>query len=78
VVLALAPFLLPTRRSNETMTARESRRTIIERADRLLKQSKTLRRLSDELLTESSDIRTAVNHVADKPARKGGRKKSSR
>jgi hypothetical protein len=42
----------------------EPRRTILDRANRLLKQSKTLRKLSDELLQESRDIRTSVKQFA--------------
>jgi len=57
------------------MTDRESRRQIIERADRLLKQSKTLRKLSDELLSESHDIRAATKELGNRKARQGGRKK---
>jgi hypothetical protein len=38
----------------------EERRKIIDRANRLLKQSKDLRKMSDELLQESKDIRDAI------------------
>ena len=57
------------------MPSRESRRKIIERANRLMNQSKTLRKLADELLTESNDIRTAANNLANRKTRKAGRKK---
>jgi len=33
---------------------------ILDRANRMLRQSRTLRKLSDELLEESNDIRAAV------------------
>jgi hypothetical protein len=46
----------------------EHRRTIIDRANRMLRQSKALRKLSDELLRESRDIRRAAE--ASKPERK--------
>jgi hypothetical protein len=36
------------------------RRTLIDRANRLMKQSKDLRRMSDELLQEAKDIRAAT------------------
>jgi hypothetical protein len=58
-----------------SMAGQESRRAIIERANRLLKQSKTLRKLSDELITESNDIRSSVVKLAAGSNRKGGRKK---
>lgn len=48
------------------MADEESRRQIIDRANRLVKQSKTLRKLSDELLAESNDIRTHANRMAKK------------
>ena len=38
----------------------ESRRIIIDRANRMLRQSKMLRKMSDEMLEESSDIRRSV------------------
>jgi hypothetical protein len=39
----------------------DDRRIIIDRANRMLKQSKTLRKMSDELLQEAKDIRASVN-----------------
>lgn len=44
-------------------TSRERQR-ILERADRMLQQSKTLRQLSDELLEESEVIRKSVKRVS--------------
>jgi hypothetical protein len=38
----------------------QKRRVILDRADRMLRQSKTLRKLSDELLQESKDLRQAA------------------
>ena len=38
----------------------ESRRIVIDRANRMLRQSKTLRKLADELLQESKDLRTTA------------------
>ena len=38
----------------------DDRRIIINRANRLMKQSRELRRLSDELVKESNDIRKSV------------------
>jgi hypothetical protein len=52
-----------------------SRRKIIERANRLLKQSKSLRKISNELLTESTDIRAYVEQLGRPRNTKGTRKK---
>jgi hypothetical protein len=43
---------------------------ILDRANRMLKQSRTLRRLSDELKQESADIRWSVKHANEKNAKK--------
>lgn len=51
----------------------EPRRKIVDRADRMVQQSKRLRKLADELITESNDLREAVQRV--KPTRKSPRKK---
>jgi len=50
----------------------DGRRTIIDRANRMLRQSRTLRKLADELLQESKDIRRAEK--AGKPAQRRKRK----
>ena len=50
------------------------RRTIIDRANRMLKQSRTLRKLSEELLKESNDIRASVKDLKDKGAKHRRRK----
>jgi len=42
--------------------AEADRRRIIDRANRMLKQSQTLRKLADELLDESRDIRQSARH----------------
>ncbi len=52
----------------------ENRRTIINRANRMLRQSKTLRKLSDELLKESKDLRTAAKDMKRKKSRRAARK----
>ena len=49
--------------------ADESRRIIIDRANRMLRQSKTLRKMSDELLQESNDIRRSVKRARPKHRR---------
>lgn len=41
------------------------RRIILDRASRMLRQSQTLRKLSDELLQESRDIRKSVKAAKD-------------
>jgi len=52
----------------------DSRRTIIDRANRMLRQSRALRRLSDELLKESKDIRASVHELTRKAAKPRQRK----
>jgi len=42
------------------MTDDPERRQIIDRANRMLKQSKRLRKLADELQSESDDIRRST------------------
>jgi hypothetical protein len=44
----------------------EGRRIIITRANRMLRQSKTLRKMSEELLRESKDIRRGVKKIKEK------------
>jgi hypothetical protein len=54
--------------------ADENRRIIIDRANRMLRQSKMLRKMSDELLHESNDIRRSVKATKEpKPRRKSKR-----
>ena len=53
----------------------QNRRIIIDRATRLLEQSRTLRKMSEELLNESKDIRDSA---ADVPKRKRPRSKKKR
>ena len=36
------------------------RRTILDRANRMMRQSRTLRKVADELLQESNDLRRAT------------------
>lgn len=48
---------------------REHRR-ILDRANRMLRQSKTLRKVSDELLRESADLRQSVKRLAKSRPRK--------
>ena len=55
----------------------ENRRTIISRANRMLRQSQTLRKLSDELLKESKDLRSTAKDLMRKESRRGARKKRS-
>jgi hypothetical protein len=46
------------------------RKTIIDRANRMVVQSRTLRRLADELLQESRDLKASVKrdgHAAKAP-----------
>jgi hypothetical protein len=51
----------------------EDRRKILDRANRMLKQSQILRKMADELLQESQDIRTAIRKV--RPDRKTAKKR---
>ena len=48
------------------------RRRIIDRANRMVRQSATLRKLADELLQESDDLRTTAKKIE---RRRGARKK---
>jgi hypothetical protein len=52
------------------MAHHESHRKIIQRANRLLKQSKTLRKMSNELLGESKVIRTNADNLAKSRTRR--------
>jgi hypothetical protein len=51
----------------------DEKRVIIDRANRMLRQSKTLRKLSEELLQESHDIRDSANQLKPKRQRPKGR-----
>jgi hypothetical protein len=55
----------------------DNRRTIISRANRMLRQRKTLPKLSDELLKESKDLRVAAKDTKRNNSRRGARKKRS-
>lgn len=48
----------------------KARRTILDRADRMVRQSKTLRKVAAELLQESRDIRRASTHEAKRGSAK--------
>jgi hypothetical protein len=48
----------------------KDRRVIIDRANRMLRQSKTLRQMSDELLKESKDIRVSASPAGRSKRRK--------
>jgi hypothetical protein len=50
--------------------ANDERRIVIDRANRMLKQSRTLRKLSDELLKESNDLRATAKDTKPKKARR--------
>jgi hypothetical protein len=52
----------------------QNRRTIIGRANRMLRQSQTLRKLSDELLKESRDLRAVAKDTKRKKSRRAARK----
>ena len=41
---------------------------LINRADRLVRQSRTLRKMAEELLQESKDLRTSARPPARRPA----------
>ena len=58
------------------MSDEQERRVIIDRANRMLKQSQTLRKLSDELLEEASDLRRSAKRITPKtPTRQPKRKR---
>ena len=50
-------------------------RKILDRADRMLRQSKILRKLSEELLQESNDIRSSAHELKRKRPKPKPRKK---
>jgi hypothetical protein len=52
----------------------QNQRTIINRANRMLRQSQTLRKVSDELLAESKDLRAAAKDTKRKKSRRPARK----
>ena len=43
--------------------ADENRRNILSRANRMLRQSKSLRKLSEQILKESTDLRKESNDI---------------
>lgn len=49
----------------------ETRRTVIDLANRMLRQSQTLRKLADELLQESKDLRTTAKDIKPKKSVRG-------
>jgi len=49
------------------------RRKVISRANRMLRQSRTLRKLSDELLKESKDLREAEDRTRKKSPQRNRR-----
>jgi hypothetical protein len=51
---------------------RKERKRIIDRASRMVRQSRTLRKVADELLKESQDLRESANEL---PKRSGPRKR---
>jgi hypothetical protein len=50
-------------------------RAILDRANRMLRQSKILRKLADELLQESKDVRASTNELKRKGSKRRPRKK---
>jgi len=48
----------------------QDRKRIMDRANRMLEQSKVLRKLSDELLKESRDLRVSAKDTPRKGPRK--------
>jgi hypothetical protein len=52
----------------------QNQRTIINRANRMLRQSQTLRKVSDELLAESKDLRAAAKDTKRKKSRRAARR----
>ena len=56
----------------------EARRTVIDRANRMLRQSQTLRKLADELLEESKDLRTSAKKIKPKKSTRGRARKQLR
>lgn len=48
----------------------ENHRMLIDRANRLMRQSRALRKMSDELHKESKDVRDAADGLARRKQRK--------
>jgi hypothetical protein len=57
------------------MADEKEHRVILDRANRMLRQSKILRRLSEELLQESKDLRASTNELKRKGSKRHPRKK---
>jgi hypothetical protein len=53
----------------------DERKVIIDRANRMLEQSRTLRRLANELQQESRDLKASANETA-LPGRRGKARRS--
>jgi hypothetical protein len=58
------------RRKEATMSDEQDRKRIVDRANRMVEQSKILRKLSDELLQESRDLRVSAKDAPKKGPRK--------
>lgn len=56
----------------------EARRTVIARANRMLRQSQTLRKLADELLQESNDLHDSAKKMKPKKSTRGRARKQPR
>jgi hypothetical protein len=63
-------------REEATMSDDQDRKRIVDRANRMVEQSRILRKLSDELLKESRDLRVSAKDAPKKRPRKS--KPSSR
>ena len=48
----------------------EERRVVIDRANRMLKQSQILRKMADELLQEARDLKRAVDTTPKRPGKR--------
>jgi hypothetical protein len=56
----------------------DERKQIIDRANRMLQQSRTLRRLADELQQESRDLKTSAKAVRSTTNNRTSRKQKMR
>jgi len=57
------------------MSDEQERRIIIDRANRMLKQSQTLRKLSDELLDEAHDLRRSAKRIPSRTQKRQPKRK---
>ena len=66
------PKQRPTRKT--VMSNDQARRVVLDRAERMVKQSRILRKLAEELMQESKDLRASAKRTGPKNDSVGKRK----